>query len=335
MNYQDIEKQLEKKQYNWIVTGAAGFIGSHLVERLLKLNQKVVGLDDLSTGFEKNITALQYLPAFKTSFEFIKGDVCDVPCYQNHLASADFVLHQAALGSVPRSILEPHLFHQANVNGFFQILEASRLAGVKKVVYASSSSVYGDNPELPKKETQIGKPLSPYAATKFIDEVYASSYTMAYQMPVVGLRYFNVFGRRQNPKGAYAAVIPLWIDSMVNGQQVFINGDGMFSRDFCYVENVVQANILAAFSKESANGRAFNIAVGDRTTLVELFGLLKEAVEKFTDKKVSNPVHRDIRQGDIPHSLAAIEQAQKELGYQPTINVRQGILETVKATLGV
>jgi UDP-N-acetylglucosamine 4-epimerase len=225
---------------------------------------------------------------------------------------------------------EPELFHKSNVDGFFQILNAAREARVKKFVYASSSSVYGDNPTLPKKEESIGEPLSPYAATKYIDEVYASNYARVYGTPAVGLRYFNVFGKRQNPKGAYAAVIPLWIQSMLDGEEVFINGDGKYSRDFCYIENVVQANLLAAMSSEKTNGQVYNIAVGGQTTLLELFEQMKSGVEKLTGKKVSEAKFREFRQGDIPHSLASIDKAKAELGYQPVVAAREGLLETIK-----
>jgi UDP-N-acetylglucosamine 4-epimerase len=330
LNYQDLENQLSKKQYRWLVTGAAGFIGSHLVERLLKLNQYVVGIDNLITGSESNIKALEYLPNFKSYFKFLKADICDIEAYRADLSKCDFILHQAAVGSVPRSMAEPELFHKSNVDGFFQILNAAREARVKKFVYASSSSVYGDNPTLPKKEESIGEPLSPYAATKYIDEVYASNYARVYGTPAVGLRYFNVFGKRQNPKGAYAAVIPLWIQSMLDGEEVFINGDGKYSRDFCYIENVVQANLLAAMSSEKTNGQVYNIAVGGQTTLLELFEQMKSGVEKLTGKKVSEAKFREFRQGDIPHSLASIDKAKAELGYQPVVAAREGLLETIK-----
>lgn len=333
MKYQQIETKLKKNQYTWIVTGSAGFIGSHLVERLLTLNQKVIGIDNLITGSIKNVTALEYLPNFKSSYKFVQADIANLDSYSSELKKADFVLHQAAVGSVPRSIAEPAIFHASNVDGFFKILNSARETNVKKVVFASSSSVYGDNPTLPKKEDSIGRPLSPYAATKYIDEIYADTFARVYEMPVVGLRYFNVFGKRQDPSGAYAAVIPLWIRSMLDGKEVFVNGDGSYSRDFCYIENVIQANLLAAMSEKSADGQVFNVAVGDKTTLLELFELMREGVEKLTSKKVPDLKFRDFRKGDIPHSLAAIDRAKEILGYEPVVNVRLGLVETIKGFL--
>lgn len=333
LTYPDVDAKLRRNSATWLVTGAAGFIGSHLCERLLSLGQKVIALDNLSTGSKTNITALEHLPNFKSSFEFIPEDIIHIEAYKSLLNKVDFVLHQAALGSVPRSIAEPEIFHHSNVTGFFQILNAVREAKVKKFVYASSSSIYGDNPSLPKQEEMTGKPLSPYAATKFINEIYASSFSVCYESPVIGLRYFNVFGKRQNPKGPYAAVIPLWIQSMLNDQDVFINGDGSYSRDFCYIENVVQANLLAALSNKSAEGKVYNVAVGQRTTLLQLFEMMASAVEKFTGSKVASPLFQESRKGDIPHSLASIENARSYLGYQPVVTVQDGISETVKVSL--
>ena len=331
--YTDVENLLKNKQFTWLVTGAAGFIGSHLTERLLGLGQKVIGLDNLSTVFRKNIESLEDLPEYKNLFTFIQADISNEKAFATHIKTVDFVLHQAALGSVPRSIQEPEIFHESNVNGFFHILNTSRIAGVKKIVFASSSSVYGDNPNLPKSEGMVGNPLSPYAATKLINEFYANSYAITYDTPVVGLRYFNVFGKRQNPHGPYAAVIPLWIQLMLDGKQVSINGDGSYRRDFCYIENVIQANLLAAFSTPASHGQMFNIAVGEQTTLLKLYEIMKEAVEATSGTKVPPPIFCDFRKGDIPHSLASIEKAGKLLGYQPEIGLRQGLFETVKMSI--
>lgn len=333
MNYKKVENLLKEKQFTWFVTGVAGFIGSHLVERLLKLEQKVIGIDNLSTGFKKNIEALEYLPQFKKLFTFIQSDISDESFYRDQIKTVDFVLHQAALGSVPRSIQEPESFHQSNVNGFFHILNVLRPMSVKKIVFASSSSVYGDSPNLPKSEDMVGNPLSPYAATKMINEIYASSFATAYGTPIVGLRYFNVFGKRQDPNGPYAAVIPLWIRLMLEGKEISINGDGLYSRDFCYIENVIQANLSAAFSKPSAHGQVFNIAVGKSTTLLELYEIMKKEVEEIFGKKVLPPIFCDFRKGDIPHSLASIEKAMGILEYKPEVDVCQGLHETIKTTV--
>jgi len=328
--YARLEAELQKSRKRWLVTGSAGFIGSHLVERLLNLGQEVVGLDNFATGKPENVALMKSLKT-KGRYEFIEGDICDFDLGKKLTGQADYVLHQAALGSVPRSIEKPLGSHVANVNGFVTLLKAATESGVKKFVYASSSAVYGDNPNLPKVEHSIGQPLSPYAATKLIDEIYAGTFHRSYGSPAVGLRYFNVFGPRQDPEGPYAAVIPLWISSMMAGRPTFVNGDGSNSRDFCFVENVVQANILAALSGADANGQVFNLAYGQRTTLLELHTMMREAVQKLKPNlRVTPPTHREDRPGDVPHSLADITLAKKLLGYEPVVPVAKGIVSTVE-----
>ncbi len=327
MNYSELEAQLVSTPKHWLVTGVAGFIGSHLAERLLKLNQKVVGLDNFVTGHRANIADFEK----NANFQFLEGDVQDAEICKKALEGVDYVLHQAAIGSVPRSVEKPIDSHNANVNGFIVLINEARKAKVKKFVYASSSSVYGDHPQLPKVEDQIGLPLSPYAANKKIDEVYAQTFENTYGLETTGLRYFNVFGPRQDPKGQYAAVIPLWIDTMKAGNTAFINGDGSYSRDFCYIENVVQANLLSAMNKTENPKNVFNIAYGERTTLLELFDYLKEAIEDLEPGlKVPAVEHRDFRKGDIPHSLADISRAKEIIQYDPKIDVRTGLKTTVK-----
>ena len=311
-----------------LVTGAAGFIGSNLVLRLLELNQKVIGVDNFATGQIANIHEIKKLKNKK--FSFIKADIQNYTLCKKAFKKADYILHQAAIGSVPRSIKDPLYSHDSNVSGFITTLKAAADCKVKKFVYASSSAVYGDSPTLPKKEDNTGKTLSPYAATKAIDELYAQVFARTYKIPVIGLRYFNVFGPRQSPKGPYAAVIPLWVDAMFNGKSVFVNGDGSYSRDFCYIENVVQANILAATSDENINSHVFNIANGDRTTLLELFNHIKNAILAIdAHKKIAPPTHREFRDGDIPHSLADISRARELIGYEPVVRVGEGLKKTV------
>lgn len=312
---------------NWLVTGAAGFIGSHLVETLLMEGHAVRALDNLSTGKRQNVAPF----LFGKNFEFIEGDICDPAICRRALADVDVVLHQAALGSVPRSIDDPASSHAANVTGFLNIANAAREAGIKRVVYASSSAVYGDEPGLPKIEDRIGQPLSPYAATKTMNEVYASVFGRCYGMEFVGLRYFNVFGPRQDPNGAYAAVIPKWVAAMIRGETVRINGDGETSRDFCYVANVVQANLAAArTTNNAALNQAYNIAVGGRTTLNQLFALLRDRLApKYPHLRAIQPVHDEFRAGDVRHSLADISKAAKFLGYKPTHSIEQGLDEAL------
>jgi UDP-N-acetylglucosamine/UDP-N-acetylgalactosamine 4-epimerase len=313
----------------WLVTGAAGFIGSNLLETLLKLNQRVVGLDNFATGKASNLEQVRALvtTAQWANFQFIEGSIGDGAVCRRACAGVDYVLHQAALGSVPRSMEQPLATHQANATGFLEIMDAARTAQVKRFVYASSSAVYGDHPALPKVEEQLGQVLSPYAASKLINEIYAQSYAQAYGFAAIGLRYFNVFGPRQDPQGAYAAVIPKWIAALLRHEPVQINGDGETSRDFCYVENVVQANLLAATTANpAALNQAYNLAVGERTTLNELFHLLQEGLRKLDPMlPEQRPVYRDFRAGDVRHSLADIGKARRLLGYEPAWRVREGL----------
>jgi UDP-N-acetylglucosamine/UDP-N-acetylgalactosamine 4-epimerase len=327
--YDSLLTELQRPPRTWLVTGAAGFIGSNLVESLLRLNQRVVGLDNLSTGKKAKLAQVKALvsPAQWAQLKFVEGDIADLEVCQQACAGVDFVLHQAALGSVPFSIKEPLSSHRSNVTGFLNMLVAARDAQVRRFVYASSSSIYGDDPGLPKVEEKIGKPLSPYAATKAINEVYAAAFASAYGFSSIGLRYFNVFGPRQDPEGAYAAVIPLWIAALLRRVPVYINGDGETSRDFCFVANVVQANLLAATTPnvEAAN-QAYNIALGHRTTLNELFHSLQSSLRKrdplLPEQK---PIYRDFRTGDVRHSLADIGKAQRLLGFEPTHSLQAGL----------
>lgn len=326
--FKDLCEELKKNPRTWLVTGAAGFIGSHLTEKLLSLNQKVIAMDNFATGHKSNIQAATKNNA--QNFEFIEASVEDADACMKALKGVDYVLHQAAIGSVPRSVEKPMDSHNANVNGFITLLNAAKNQKVKKFVYASSSSVYGDHPDLPKVETAIGNPLSPYAANKRIDEIYALTFERAYGLETSGLRYFNVFGPRQDPKGQYAAVIPLWIETMKNEKTAFINGDGSYSRDFCFIDNVVEANLLAATTKTPIDENIFNIAYGERTTLLQLQQLLKEAISKQKPNlNIPNVEHRDFRPGDIPHSLADISRAKRILNYKPQVDVRTGIIQTV------
>lgn len=329
-------------QKTWLVTGAAGFIGSHLCQRLLSLGQRVVGLDNFSTGSRKNIEAIResVAPPNVALFTFFEQDIRDreglVSLVQQH--KPDVVLHQAALGSVPRSIVEPIASHQSNVDGFINMLEASRVAQVKRFVYASSSSVYGDHQESPKVEERVGSCLSPYAATKKIDEIYAQVFGRVYGMETIGLRYFNVFGPRQDPNGPYAAVIPRWLAAMSRKEQIVIYGDGSTSRDFCYVSNVVQANILAATvtSSNRVINNVVNVACGATTTLRDLQQMLREEVAKikgFSPAEIPEPKCEPFRAGDIHHSLADISLAKEALGYFPSHSVAEGIAELVSVEL--
>jgi UDP-N-acetylglucosamine 4-epimerase len=324
-----LAERLRSQPRRWLVTGAAGFIGSHLVERLLSLDQLVVGLDDLSTGHRHNVEdALSRVSDEQAArFRFDVGDIRDPSTCARACADVDVVLHQAALGSVPRSIRDPLQTHDVNVTGFLRVLIAARDAAVRRVVYASSSSVYGDNPSLPKVEVNVGRPLSPYAASKAAGEAYAHAFGRAYGLELVGLRYFNVFGPRQDPEGPYAAVIPRWFASLLRGGEVVIHGDGETSRDFCYVENVVQANLLAATTAEpAALGEVYNVAFGARTTLIQLFEAIRErAALARPEARDARPTHSDFRPGDVRHSLADIAKARRLLGYEPTHSVRDGL----------
>lgn len=318
---------LESRRH-WLITGVAGFIGSNLLETLLRNDQQVTGLDNFSTGHRKNLdeVRLSVTPEQWARFRFIEGDIRDPQICVDACGGVDFVLHQAALGSVPRSIVDPLLTNANNVTGFLNMLVAAKDCGVSRFVYAASSSTYGDHPGLPKVEEHIGKPLSPYAVTKYVNELYAEVFLKTYDMDCVGLRYFNVFGKRQDPEGAYAAVIPKWFAGLLRGETVWINGDGETSRDFCFIDNCVQANILAACSNKPVAGEVFNVAFGQRTTLNELFFLIRDEAAKFVPGCAEAlPSHRDFRAGDVRHSLADISKSHNLLGYEPTWDVRQGL----------
>ncbi len=330
--YQKIQQDLFAAPKTWLVTGVAGFIGSNLLETLLKLNQTVVGLDNFATGYQKNLDEVQSLVSAEQwqRFSFIKGDIRNFVDCQKACTGVNYVLHQAALGSVPRSLADPITTNEVNISGFLNMLTAARDAEVQSFTYAASSSTYGDHPGLPKVEDKIGKPLSPYAVTKYVNELYADVFARSYGFKSVGLRYFNVFGRRQDPYGAYAAVIPKWTASMIKGEAVFINGDGETSRDFCYIENTVQANILAATTKnEEATKQVYNVAVGDRTTLNELFNAIKSALADNGVTYEQQPTYHDFRPGDVRHSQADINKANRFLGYMPKFDIFKGIDEAM------
>ncbi|WDP84470.1 MAG: SDR family oxidoreductase [Desulfobacter sp.] len=321
-------KALKDKKYSWLVTGAAGFIGSNLVETLLKAGQQVRGLDNFSTGFQHNLDQVQASVGAENwkRFEFVKGDIRSLGTCKQVVQGIDFILHQAALGSVPRSIENPIITNENNITGFLNMLEASRLSGVKRFVYAASSSTYGDHPGLPKQEDTIGSPLSPYAVTKYVNELYAGVFASTYGLRPVGLRYFNVFGRRQDPNGAYAAVIPLWFSALIKGEDLFINGDGETSRDFCYIDNCVQANIMACLAGEESAGQVYNVAFGEKTSLNDLFAMIQTRVAaKFAHAAQATPIYREFRAGDVRHSLADISKARHLLGYDPQYSVKQGM----------
>ena len=326
--YSDLTKSMTAEPSRWLITGVAGFIGSNLLEHLLKLGQTVVGLDNFMTGYQKNLDMVRDIvgPEAWSRFTFIEGDIRDIETCHAACQGVQHVLHEAALGSVPRSIDDPLLSNSCNITGYLHMLVAARDAGVKSFVYAASSSTYGDSPELPKVEDKIGSPLSPYAVTKYVDELYADVFNRCYGFSSVGLRYFNVFGQRQDPYGAYAAVIPQWFASLIKQETVFVNGDGETSRDFCYIDNVVQANLLASFAQGDATNKIYNVAFGQRTTLNELFGLIKEEVARHKPEVMgAQCVHRDYRAGDVRHSLADISRAHNLLGYDPQFDVRQGL----------
>ena len=317
------------KQNTWLVTGCAGFIGSNLVEALLKGGQRVVGLDNFSTGFQHNLDQVEAAVGAEkwASFRFIKGDIRSLDTCHEACKGVDYVLHEAALGSVPRSIDDPITSHESNVTGFLNMLVAARDAKVKRFVYAASSAAYGDHPGLPKVEETIGRPLSPYGAGKYMNELYADVFGRCYGLETVGLRYFNVFGPRQDPDGAYAAVIPKWIAAMLRGETVYINGDGETARDFCYIDNVVQANILAAtVDNPDAANKVYNVALGDQTSLNQLFKSLRDLLmERDAGFDCPPPVYRDFRAGDVRFSRADISKAKKNLGFKPTVRVHDGL----------
>lgn len=322
-----VKNELLESPKTWLITGVAGFIGSNLLETLLGLNQKVIGVDNFSTGHQHNLDEVKKLVADYQweNFTFIEGDIRDYSDCEQALRNVDYVLHQAALGSVPRSIADPITTNSANVTGFLNMLQAAKEAGVKSFTYAASSSTYGDHPALPKVEENIGNPLSPYAVTKYVNELYANVFSRTYGFKSIGLRYFNVFGKRQDPDGAYAAVIPKWTASMIKGEDVFINGDGETSRDFCFIENTVQMNILAATAPDDAKDNVYNVAVGDRTTLNELYYSIQSALNQNGVSNKNQPIYRDFRAGDVRHSQADISKARKALGYQPEYTITSGI----------
>lgn len=327
--YQKLQTQLLSSPRTWLITGVAGFIGSNLLEMLLKLDQKVIGLDNFSTGFQHNLDEVQSAVSSQQwrQFTFVKGDIRNLEACRQVCTGVDYVLHQAALGSVPRSIADPITTNENNISGFLNMLVAARDAKVRRFVYAASSSTYGDHPDLPKVEDKIGRPLSPYAVTKVVNELYMDVFAKTYNFKAIGLRYFNIFGQRQDPNGAYAAVIPKWFAGLINNETVFINGDGETSRDFCFIENCVQANLLAAtVEDEAATNQIYNVAFGERTTLNELYQLIKERVVAV--KPAANeakPQYRDFRAGDVRHSLADISKAKELIGYQPQFSVRNGL----------
>lgn len=324
--YQKALTQLQAKPKSWLVTGCAGFIGSNLLEVLLKHNQRVVGLDNFATGFQRNLDQVRAVvtPEQWQRFTFIHGDICNSDDCAKACEGVDYVLHQAALGSVPRSISDPAKTNAANITGFLNMLIAARDAKVSGFVYAASSSTYGDHPALPKVEDNIGKPLSPYAVTKYVNELYANVFSKSYQFHSIGLRYFNVFGPRQDPNGAYAAVIPKWTAAMIADEDVAINGDGETSRDFCFVANAVQANILAAITPLGCS-EVFNVALGDRTTLNQLFAAIKKCLHLHNVNYDKSAIYRDFRAGDVRHSQADISKAATMLGYQPEYRITQGL----------
>lgn len=325
--YQTVCEQLKRAPKRWLITGVAGFIGSNLLETLLKLDQKVVGLDNFTTGHQHNLDEVQANVTAEqwSNFDFIEGDIRQFTDCQKACNGVDYVLHQAALGSVPRSIADPIKTNDTNISGFLNMLTAARDAAVASFTYAASSSTYGDHPALPKVEENIGKPLSPYAVTKYVNELYADVFARSYGFKAIGLRYFNVFGQRQDPNGAYAAVIPKWTASMIAGNDVFINGDGETSRDFCFIGNTVQANILAATAPEEAKNQVYNVAVGDRTTLNDLYAAIQVALLENSINYAKSAVYREFRAGDVRHSQASIAKIQQALGYAPEYPIAEGI----------
>ena len=326
--YNKVKEKLKKHPKKWLITGVAGFIGSNLLETLLKMNQTVIGLDSFITGYQYNLDEVktEVSKAQWQRFSLITGDIRNFKDCQIACTEVDYVLHQAALGSVPRSIEDPISTNQANIDGFLNMLVAARDAKVSSFTYAASSSTYGDHPALPKVEENIGKPLSPYAVTKVVNELYADVFSKTYDFNVIGLRYFNIFGKRQDPNGAYAAVIPKWIAALLNKEPVYINGDGKTSRDFCFIENTIQANILSAVSENKAKNEVYNVAVGGRTTLNDLFNAMRTGLSHHDSSiELSQPVYRDFRAGDVRHSQADISKAKQNLGYAPTHNISEGL----------
>jgi UDP-N-acetylglucosamine 4-epimerase len=333
MQIEQTQQRLRENPKRWLITGVAGFIGCNLLEALLRLDQTVVGLDNFATGHQHNLDQIRegVSAAQWRRFRFIEGDIRDLEACRAACDSVDYVLHQAALGSVPRSLEDPITTNSANIDGFLNMLVAARDAEVIRFVYAASSSTYGDHPGLPKVEDRIGRPLSPYAVTKLVNEQYADVFARTYGFETIGLRYFNIFGAHQDPQGAYAAVIPKWTAAMIHNEPVWINGDGETSRDFCYIANTVQVNLLAATADnpEAAN-QVYNVAVGDRTTLNELFEAIRSTLApRFPHLKGFKPSYRDFRTGDVRHSLADIDKARTLLGYAPTHRIGEGLVEAM------
>ena len=329
--YLNAQQELRNHPRTWLVTGCAGFIGSNLLEKLLSLGQKVVGLDNFATGFQHNLDEVQtqVTPEQWANFRFIEGDIRNLETCQQAAQGVDYVLHQAALGSVPRSINDPITTNEVNIGGFLNMLVACRDAGVKSFVFAASSSTYGDHPDLPKVEHKIGNPLSPYAITKYVDELYAKVFASTYGFKSIGLRYFNVFGKRQTPNGAYAAVIPKWTAAMIHQEEIVVNGDGETSRDFCYVQNAVQANLLAAMTMPESGYEVYNVAYHAQTSLNQLFVMIRETLGSNQVAYQREPNYQDFRPGDVRHSFANIDKAQQQLGYQPTHSIQQGLAEAM------
>jgi UDP-N-acetylglucosamine 4-epimerase len=335
--YEELQEYLKDNQRTWLVTGVAGFIGSNLLEKLLILNQKVVGLDNFDTGHQHNIDqAIEDANKatgkdLRKNFKFINGDIRELNDCNQACNNVDYVLHQAALGSVPRSIEDPINTNRANIDGFLNMLVASKDANVKRFVYAASSSTYGDHPDLPKVEDKIGNPLSPYAVTKVVNELYAQVFAKTYGFETIGLRYFNIFGKRQDPDGAYAAVIPKWVAAILNKEDVFINGDGETSRDFCYIDNTVQMNLLAATTdNDEATDQVYNVALNDRTNLNKLHQMIEERlIQRTAGLENRKPIYRDFRAGDVRHSQADISKAQILLDYQPKYTISKGMDEAM------
>ena len=335
--YEQLKEYLKDNQNTWLVTGVAGFIGSNLLEELLILNQKVVGLDNFDTGYQHNIEqAIEDANKatgkdLSNNFKFIDGDIRDLNNCKQACNGADYVLHHAALGSVPRSIEDPINTNRANIDGFLNMLVASKDANVKRFVYAASSSTYGDHPDLPKLEDNIGSPLSPYAVTKAVNELYANVFAKTYGFKTIGLRYFNIFGKRQDPNGAYAAVIPKWMAAILNNDDVYINGDGETSRDFCFINNTVQINLLAATTdNDKATDQVYNVALNDRTSLNKLYQMIEEKlIQRIEDLQKKKPIYKDFRAGDVRHSQANIDKAKVLLGYQPKYTISKGMDEAV------
>lgn len=331
--FQQAQQDLQGHQYHWLITGVAGFIGSNLLEALLKLNQKVIGLDNFSTGHRHNLDQVEELVGSEAwrNFTLIEGDIRKLEDCMRACQGVDYVLHHAALGSVPRSILDPILANENNITGFLNMLVASRDSKVKRFVYAASSSTYGDHPGLPKVEPVIGNPLSPYAVTKYVNELYADVFARCYQTESIGLRYFNIFGPRQDPNGAYAAVIPQWIAALIKDQPLRINGDGETSRDFCFVDNVVQANVLAALADNpGAVNQVYNVALNDRTSLNQLYEMMKSLLkERFPHLQNHRPQYVGFRDGDVRHSQADISKAMQLLGFEPSHRIDAGLRQAM------